>query len=88
MTHLFNLSWQVSFTKTVYILDSYLQFPDDGMKLFLEIKKKIRDAVQLYYDFEPSRSSIIRNANLASVLLRDMSFVYFVCPSQLPSNTH
>ena len=72
----------------VYILDSYLQFLDDGMKLFLETKKKIRDAIELYYDFEPSHSNVSRNANLASALLRDRSFIYLVCPSSLSSITH
>ena len=85
VTHLSNPSWQVSFTKMVYILDLYLQFPDDGMKLFLETKKRIGKAVEHFYDFDPSRSSVSINANreLASALLRDRSFVYFVDPSLL-----
>ena len=84
VTHLSNPSWQVSF-KMVYILDLYLQFPDDGMKLFLEKKKRIGKAVEHFYDFDPSRSSVSINANreLASALLRDRSFVYFVGPSLL-----
>ena len=77
-------------TKMVYILDLYLQFPENSMELFLETKKRIGDAVEVYYDFDSSRSesSVSRNANLASALLRDRSFVYRVCPSSLFFITH
>jgi hypothetical protein len=47
------------------------------MKLFLETKKRIADAVEVYYDFDASRSNGFnvsrKNANLASKLLRDRS---------------
>jgi hypothetical protein len=66
-----------------YILDRYLQFLDSGMKLFLETKRRIGDAVEVYYAFDTRRSGVSRNANLAKALLRDKSFVYLVCPSSL-----
>ncbi|KAN0129501.1 hypothetical protein V8E53_012683 [Lactarius tabidus] len=64
----------------VCILDSYVQFLDNGTELFLETKRRIGDAVGVCYDFDASRStgsSVSRNANLASALLRDRSFVYY-----------
>jgi hypothetical protein len=78
-------------TKMVYILDPYVQFPDNGTELFLETKRRIGDAVGVYYGFDASRStgsSVSRNANLASALLRDRSFVYYVCPSSFLFITH
>jgi hypothetical protein len=75
-------------TKMVYILDLYRQFPDSSMKLFLETKKRIGDTVEVFYDFDPSRSSVSRNADLASALLHDMSFVYRVCRSSSHFVTH
>lgn len=77
--HLSNPSWQVTFPPILCVLDLYVQFTDSSMRLFLETKKKISDAVELYYDFDASRSSKSRNADLASSLLRDMTFVYRVC---------
>ena len=72
-------------TKMAYILDLYLQFPDNSMELFVETKKGLRDAVKLYYDFGtiPSLPIISENTSLASRLLRDRAFVYLVCPSSL-----
>ena len=80
VTHLSNPSWHVTFLPMLYDLDLYVQFPDSSVKLFLETKKKISDTVEVYYDFDASRSNDSRNADLASALLRDMSFVYCVCP--------
>lgn len=77
--YLSNPSWQVTFPPMLYIPDLYVQFSDSSMKLFLETKKNISNAVEVCYDFDASRSRGSRNADLASALLRDMSFVYRVC---------
>jgi hypothetical protein len=77
-------NWKVSFPPRLFIsLTCIFQFPDSGMKLFLDTTKRIADAVEVYYDFDASRSSVSRNrnANLASKLLRGRSFVYIVCSS-------
>ncbi|KAN0135084.1 hypothetical protein V8E53_006975 [Lactarius tabidus] len=65
------------------------------MKLILDTKRRIADAVEVYYDFNASRSSVSRNrnANLASKLLHGRSFVYIErnpdemlhCPYQHPA---
>ena len=72
----------------VYILDLYFQFLDNSMKLFLDAKKRISDAVEVFYDFDASLSSVSRNADLTSALLRGMSFVYRVSPSSPLFITH
>lgn len=93
--------WREACEKTGGIPDLFIQsedselFPDSGMKLFLDTTKRIADAVEVYYDFDASRSSVSRNrnANLASKLLRGRSFVYIErdpdemlhCPYQHPA---
>ncbi|KAN0135085.1 hypothetical protein V8E53_006976 [Lactarius tabidus] len=73
--------WREACEKTGTNHDPPIQselFPENSTKLFLETTKRIADAVGVYYDFNASRSSVSRNrnANLASTLLRDRSFVY------------
>ncbi|KAN0128210.1 hypothetical protein V8E53_013976 [Lactarius tabidus] len=79
--------WREACENTRANRDAFIQPPelflDSGMKLFLETKRRIGDAVEVYYAFDTRRSGVSRNANLAKALLRDKSFVYLVCPSSL-----
>ncbi len=77
-------------TRTVHIIYLYLQFSEDSIKPFIDMKKRIMSDVEDYYDFDASHlpTWVSRNASLARALLSRMSFVYFVCLSSLLFTTH
>jgi len=79
--------WREACAKTGVNLDPAIQppviqselFTDGSMKLFIDTKKAIMDAVGVFYFFHASQTpdNIKRNASDAKALLSEKSFVYF-----------
>ncbi|KAH9029782.1 hypothetical protein EDB83DRAFT_1858208 [Lactarius deliciosus] len=73
--------WREACAKTQVNLDPSMRselFVDRSTKLFIDAKKRVTDAVEVFYGFDTRHTtdSISKNATLAQALLSDRSFVH------------
>ncbi|KAH8981726.1 hypothetical protein EDB92DRAFT_1952876 [Lactarius akahatsu] len=72
--------WHEACTKTRVNLDPSMrsELANGSMKLFIDAKKRVTDAVEIFYGFDTMHTSdsVGNNATLAQALLSDKSFVH------------